>query len=191
MGSRVPTMCSNSARCSKRSNHRSASTRPTEPIELGGQLEDRVGHIAELATPAGVSPPDLGSATGVEDLSSGLAVADDQVAALERIVEVERQLDAASGFTTWGGRWGSDTEGDLDEARSQLAHGDNDATLATLASADDQIDGLSASGALRLAIAGAVVLVLVGVLALMRRRRNPPAPAAISRDQPSVRDPSR
>lgn len=147
-----------------------------ESIELGGQLEDRVNDLDELTTSAGASPPELGAVAGVEDFASGLAAADDQVVALERIVEVDQQFDSASGVTTWVGRWGSDIGSALDEARLQVEQGDNDAALATLESADDQIDGLAASGALRLAVVGVVVLVLLAATLLMRRwRRNVPA----------------
>ena len=140
-----------------------------ESIGVGEELEQRVGDIDDLATTASVSPPELGTLDGVDGFATGLDVADEQLAALERIVEVDDQLDAASGFTTWVGRWGSDIERDLDTARSQVEQGDNDAALATLASAEDQIDGLAANGALRLAIVGLVTIALVGTFVLRRR----------------------
>ena len=133
-----------------------------ESIGVGEELEQRVGDIDDLATTASVSPPELGTLDGVDGFATGLDVADDQLAAMERIIEVDDQLDAASGFTIWVGRWGSDIERDLDTARSQVEQGDNDAALATLASAEDQIDGLAASGALRLAIVGLLTIGLVG-----------------------------
>ncbi len=140
-----------------------------ESIEVGEELEQRVGDVDDLATMASVSPPELGTLDGVDGFATGLDAADEQLAALERIIEVDEQLDAASGFTIWVGSWGSDIERDLDTARVQVEQGDNDAALATLASAEDQIDGLAASGALRLAIVGLLTIALVGTLVLRRR----------------------
>ncbi len=149
-----------------------------ETIEIGRQLQERAGEIDELATTAAVTPPELGTVEGVDDFSSGLAAAEDQIRALQRIVEVDEQLDSATGIMATIGRWGSHIERDLDEARSQIGQGDTDAALATLASAADQIDGLATNGTIRLATAGTLVLLLVGGLAIIRRRRNRPATTA-------------
>ncbi len=148
-----------------------------ESIAIGGQLQERVGDIDDRATTANASPPELGTVDGVDDFASGLGVAADQLAALEQIIDADEQLGATAGIMATIGRWGSEIEGDLDRARAQVEQGDNDAALATLASTQDQIDGLAASGAFRLAITGALAFVVVGALLIMRRRRSPPVPA--------------
>ncbi len=90
---------------------------------------------------------------------------------MERIIEVDDELDAASGLLASIGRWGSDIEGDLDAARSQVEDGDSEAALATLASAESQIDDLAAAGRMRLGIAGALLIAALLLFALVRWRR--------------------
>jgi hypothetical protein len=146
-------------------------------IDVGQRLIDRVSEIDDLEAAARAAPPELADIERVDDFATALAVTDEQIVALERIVEVDRQLDAASGIFTWIGRWGSGVEADLHEARSHVQQGDNDAAVATLATTDDQIGELAASGALRLGIIVGSALVLVGVFVLVRRRRTHAAAA--------------
>jgi len=141
-----------------------------EAIELGDQLDERLSRIDALEETAGATPPELSAIDRVDDFTSGLDAADGQLAALERIVDVEEQLDAASGLTAAVGQWGSGIDGDLDEARAHVERGDPEAALTTLESADDRIDDLAATGALRLAIASAVLLLIVAAAVLIRRR---------------------
>ncbi len=96
---------------------------------------------------------------------------------MAQIVEIEQEIDASSGFLTNVGRWGSDIEGDLDDARVQIERGEIEAALATLASAEDHVDGLATTGALRSAIAVAAVVALILAFALARRRRDRPDPS--------------
>ncbi len=149
---------------------------PTEllaqAIEVGATLEVLADRIDVLADDAEATPPVLGAVSGVDDFASGVEAADAQVLALERIIEVDDQLDAASGFVVAVGRWGSGIESDLDTARSEVEAGNSADALTALESADEQIDELAASGALRLALAGALVLALLFVLLLLRRSRN-------------------
>jgi hypothetical protein len=142
-----------------------------EAIALGGQLEIRLEDVAAVADDAGVNPPGLASIAGVDDFASALAAADVQLAALERIVELDAELDAASGLLATIGRWGSDIEGDLDAARSQVERGDNDAALVTLESAESHIGDLAATGTLRLGIVGAPIIAILASGALVRWRR--------------------
>jgi hypothetical protein len=141
-----------------------------EAIELGRQLEARIGEIDELATAAATTPPEISSLTGVTDFAGGLDAADDLHGALAQIVEIEQELEASSGLLATIGRWGSDIESDLDEARVQVEHGEIDAALATLASAEERVDGLAAAGALRSAITVTAVLALIVAFVLIRRR---------------------
>jgi hypothetical protein len=142
-----------------------------EAIGSGEQLADVVSEIDSLESTAGATPPELSAIVGVEDFASGLDAAEGQLRALELIVEIEERLDAVSGFAATVGRWGSDIEGDVDEARDQVERGDTEAALATLASADERIDDLAAAGMIRLAFAGGVTLALLAALSLIRRGR--------------------
>jgi hypothetical protein len=143
-------------------------------IELGEQLEDRVASVSALASDADATPPRLSAVAGVEDFTTGLAAADAQIRALERIVEVDALLHSASGVMASIGRWGSDAEADLDEARAHVARGDNEAALATLDAAERQVDDLARTGAVRVAIGATVLLALLAALlwfgAVSRRR---------------------
>jgi hypothetical protein len=141
-----------------------------EAIDLGRQLESRQQQIDPLADVAGVTPPELGTVEGVDDFASAIEAVDEQLHALQRIAEVEEQLADASGIVVTIGRWGSGIERSLDEARTEFEAGDNDGAQATLDSAEDQIDDLAASGALRLSIAGAAAVVLLLLVVLLRRR---------------------
>jgi hypothetical protein len=142
-----------------------------ESIALGEELRDRQAVIGRLADDAGTTPPVLTAVAGVDDFASGIEAADAQVGALVRIADVDRQLADASGVLATVGRWGSGIERSLDQARTQFEAGDNAGAQASLDSAEEQIDDLAASGALRLSIAGAVVLALFLVLVLLRHRR--------------------
>jgi hypothetical protein len=142
-----------------------------DAIGLGEQLEERLGEVDVIAEQAGVSPPALSTLETVDDFASGLAATEGQLRAMERIVEVERRLDAATGFVTSVGRWGSDVERSLERARSQVEAGDSDAALATLDGAERDIDDLAPAGRLRLTIAGAVVVAIVVLLMLLGWRR--------------------
>ena len=144
-----------------------------EAIELGRQLEAQLAAIVAMADAARVDPPPVSEIDGVDDFAGGLVAADEQLLALTRIIEVAEQLDAASGWLETIGRWGSDLDGALDEARAQLEAGDTDAALDTLAAAGDQIDGLAAAGAIRLAIVVALLAVMVLALAALARRNRP------------------
>lgn len=141
-----------------------------QTIEFGDQLDERLSRVDALAETAGTTPPGLSTVDGVDDFASGLDAANEQLAALERIVDVEEQLDATSGLTATIGRWGSSIDGDLDEARAHVEQGDNDAVITTLESADERIDDLAATGALRLVVVAAVLLVIVAAAVLIRRR---------------------
>lgn len=142
-------------------------------IALGEQLDDQLRKIAVVAPEAGVSPPELSEIEGVTDFASGIAVTDGQLEAMVRIVELDGELDAASGIFVTIGRWGSDIEGDLDAARSQVERGDSDAALATLDSAGARIDGLTSTGQVRLLIAAVpLVVLLVAVVVAARSRRS-------------------
>ena len=142
-----------------------------EAIALGQRLDGRLRGIAVVAEEAGVNPPELSSVEGVDDFASGIAATDGQLEAIERIIEVDDELDAASGFLATIGRWGSDIEGDLDAARAQVERGDSDAALATLASAESQIGDLDAAGTTRLVFAGALLIALFAVIGFLRWRR--------------------
>ena len=100
---------------------------------------------------------------------------------MARIIEVDDELDAASGFLATIGRWGSDIEADLDAARSQVERGDSDAALATLDSAESQIDDLAAAGRTRLAIAGLLLVVILAIVAIVRWRHRSAATSAAER----------
>jgi hypothetical protein len=160
-------------------------------IGTGVQLEERVASVAVLASDAGATPPRLSAVAGVEDFAAGLAAADAQIRALDRIVEIQNLLDATSGLTVTVGRWGSDIEGDLDEARAHVEQGDNEAALVALASAEDHIDGLAAAGTMRLALGGAVLVALLVALLvavwLRRRRTHGVAAESTNEVQPSAR----
>jgi len=140
-------------------------------IALGEQLDDRLHEIAVVAPEAGVSPPELSEIEGVDDFAGGIAAADGQLGAMVRIAELDDELDASSGFFVTIGRWGSDIEGDLDAARAQVERCDSDAAVAILESAEVRIDDLAAAGRMRLAVAGASLGVLCGVLVIFWRRR--------------------
>jgi hypothetical protein len=142
-----------------------------EAIDAGEQLADVVSEIDSLQSTAGATPPELSAIVGVDDFASGLEAAEGQLQALELIVEIEDRLDSVSGFAATIGRWGSDIEGEVDEARAQVERGDTEAALATLASADERIDDLAAAGMVRLVIAGGVVLALLVTFSLIHRRR--------------------
>ncbi len=141
-----------------------------DAIELGQQLDTRLIEIDELAGAAATTPPEIGSLTGVADFAGGLDAADDLHGALEQIVEIEQELDDSSGVLATVGRWGSDIRSDLDDARAQIERGEIGAALATLASAQDQVDGLATAGAIRSAIAVATAIGLILAFVLVRRR---------------------
>ena len=144
-----------------------------EAVALGGELVARLAEISTAADAAGVDPPPVSDIAGVEDFASGLVAAEGQFTALTRIVEIDEQLAAASGWIERIGRWGSDVDSAIGDARGQLEAGDTEAALDTLADAGDQIDSFALTGALRLGIAGALLLVVALVLiALARRRRS-------------------
>ncbi len=143
-------------------------------IALGEQLDDQLQEIAVVAPEAGVSPPELSDIEGVDDFASGIAATDGQLEAMVRIVELSDELDAASGIFVAIGRWGSDIEGDLDAARSQVEGGDSDAALEILDSAEVRIDDLAASGRVRVLLAGAM-LIVVAMVAFVVIARSPRA----------------
>ena len=144
-------------------------------IALGDELEDRLGDIDALAVRSGVSPPEVSSLAGVEDFASGLDAADDQLRALTGLIDVEEQLDEASGPLAAVGRWGWDPQGDLDTASEQIERGENDAAIATLESTGERIENVETVGALRLAVAvAAIAIILAAVVVIARRRRRPP-----------------
>jgi hypothetical protein len=140
-------------------------------IALGEQLDDRLQEITVVAPEAGVSPPELSEIEGVTDFASGIAATDGQLEAMVRIVELDDELDAASGIFVTIGRWGSDIEGDLDAARSQVERGDSDAALEILNSAEVRIDDLAAAGRVRVLLAGALVIVVIVAIAVITRSR--------------------
>ncbi|HUV18798.1 MAG TPA: transmembrane domain-containing protein, partial [Ilumatobacteraceae bacterium] len=140
-------------------------------IALGEQLDEQLQGITMVAPEAGVSPPELSDIEGVTDFATGIAATDGQLEAMVRIIELDDQLDAASGFFVTIGRWGSDIERDLDAARAQVERADSDAALEILDSAEVRIDDLAAAGRLRLAVAGALLVVAIGVLVIFWRRR--------------------
>jgi hypothetical protein len=142
-----------------------------EAIALGEQLTGQLEEIAVVAPQAGVSPPELSDIEGVADFASGIAATDGQLEAMARIIELDDELDAASGIFVTIGRWGSDIEGDLDAARSEVERGDNGAALAILDSAEVRIDDLAAAGRMRVLIAGALVVVVIVVFVLVARSR--------------------
>jgi hypothetical protein len=146
-----------------------------EAIALGEQLTGQLQEITAVAPQAGVSPPELSDIEGVADFASGIAATDGQLDAMARIIELDDELDAASGIFVTIGRWGSDIEGDLDAARSQVERGDSDAALAILGSAEVRIDDLAGAGRVRVLIAGAlvvvVIVVFVGIVLVTRSRR--------------------
>jgi hypothetical protein len=140
-------------------------------IALGEQLAEQLQEIAAIATEAGVNPPELSDIEGVDDFASGIAATEGQLEAMTRIVELDDELDAASGIFVTIGRSGSDIEGDLDAARSQVERGDSDAALETLASAEVRIDDLAAAGRVRVLLAGALLIVALVVIAVIARSR--------------------
>jgi hypothetical protein len=145
-------------------------------IALGEELDDRLQEIAVVAPAAGVSPPELDDIEGVDDFASGIAATDGQLEAMERIIELDDELDGASGIFVTIGRWGSDIEDDLDAARSQVERGDSDAALAILNSAEVRIDDLASAGRVRALLAGAlfivVIVVIVALVVIARSRRS-------------------
>jgi hypothetical protein len=134
---------------------------------LTGQLQE----IAVVAPQAGVRPPELSDIEGVADFASGIAATDGQLDAMAHIIELDDELDAASGIFVTIGRWGSDIEGDLDAARSQVERGDSDAALAILDSAEVRIDDLAGAGRVRVLLTGALVIVAIVVIVLVARSR--------------------
>jgi hypothetical protein len=142
-----------------------------EALSSGRRLLDRQADIDELADRASASPAPLASIDGVADFASGIDAADLQIEALERIIEVDEALDAQSGVLAAIGRWGSDIERTLESARDEVAVGDSAAAVAALASADEEIDGLVASGALRVMIAACLVVLVAAIALVVRRRR--------------------
>jgi hypothetical protein len=144
-------------------------------IELGRRLEVRLGDVADAATSAGVTPPDVSELDGVDDFAGGLAAADEQLRALDGIVELDDRLGETGGLLETIGRWGSDLDGALDDARSHVEAGDTEAALDTLSAADERVDDLARTGALRLALTSAfVALTLLVLVLLVRRRRASP-----------------
>jgi hypothetical protein len=92
---------------------------------------------------------------------------------MTRIVELDDELDAASGVFVTIGRWGSDIERDLDAARSQVERGDSAAALEILDAAALRIDDLDAAGRVRVLLAGALTIaVLVTIAVIARSRRS-------------------
>ncbi len=143
-----------------------------ESIRLGDQLVDRQQRIVSLADPADVTPPDIGDLDGVEDFATGLEAADTQLLAVERIIELDERRASISGPLASIGRWGSDIDGDIDEARLQLESGNAEAALDTLTAAGVRIDDLTLTGAVRLTLVGALVIALLVVaLVILRRQR--------------------
>ncbi len=158
-----------------------------DSIVVGRRLLETRRELDELAAAAGVSPPEVASLEGVVDFATGLDAAENQLAAVERTIEVDEQLDDASGLLVGIGRWGSDIDGDIDRARSQIEQGNSEAALSTLDSAADRIDDLGTLGALRLAVVAAIVLTLLAVLALyVRRRRRSARRDDRAADQPVI-----
>jgi hypothetical protein len=145
-----------------------------ESIRLGEQLVDRQLRIAELAGPGEVTPPDIAGLDGVGDFATGSEAAATQLLAVERIIELDERLASASGLLVSIGRWGSDIDSDIDEARDHVESGEAEDALDTLAAADGRIDDLALAGTLRLTIAGAVVIALALALFAIRRRRRRP-----------------
>lgn len=147
-----------------------------DQLRLGVQLTDRLATLDERVGAADVRPPEVAVIDGVDDFATALDAADRQLLAVEGIVDAEERLDSTSGLLARIGGWGSDLDGDVDEARSLLETGDTDAALAVLDSVDGRIDDLTLIGARRLAIAALLVgVVIVGMIVVARRRRNGPA----------------
>jgi hypothetical protein len=144
-----------------------------DQIALGEQLIDRRQRIAGRSETAQVTPPEVATLDGVDDFATALDAADAQLLAIEQVIDIEERIDSTSGLLARIGSWGSDIDGDVDRARAQLESGDTAAALDTLDSAEARIDDLDVTGALRLAIAGAVLGLLVIMLVLFRRRRRP------------------
>ena len=144
-----------------------------QSIANGAQVLDRVQRVDGLADAAGVVPPAVADLDDVTDFATAVDAADQQLLAVEGILEVEEQLDSTSGLLARIGAWGTDIERDLDDARTEVDAGDNEAALDTLAAADEQIDDLAATGAIRLAFVAAVVALVLMALVLLRRRRRP------------------
>jgi hypothetical protein len=142
-----------------------------DQIAAGEQLVDRRERLAALAGPAQVTPPEPATLDGVDDFASALDAADAQLRAVEQLIDIEDRIDTTSGILARIGRWGSDIDGQVVEARAQLESGDTDAALDTLAAADAQLDDLDAIGALRLAIAAAALALLITVLVVLGRHR--------------------
>jgi hypothetical protein len=142
-----------------------------EGIALGEQLTGQLQEIAAVAPQAGVTPPELSDIEGIDDFASGIAATDGQLDAMARIIELDDELDAASGIFVTIGRWGSDIEGDLDAARSQVGRGDSDAALAILNSAEVRIDDLAGAGRVRVLLTGALVIVAIMMIVLVTRSR--------------------
>lgn len=144
-------------------------------IALGDQLEEQVQEIAAVAPEAGVNPPELSDIGGVDDFASATAATEGQLEAMARIVELDDELDAASGIFVTIGRWGSDIDGDLDAARSQVERGDSDAALEILTSAEVRIDDLAAAGRVRMLFAGALlvagIVLIIAFVVVARSRR--------------------
>ncbi len=153
-----------------------------EAIALGGQLDEQLQQVAVVAEEAAVTPPELSTIEGVDDFASGIVATDGQLEAMERIIEVDNELDDASGLLATIGRWGSDIEGDLDAARAQVEHGDSDAALGTLDSAESQIDDLAAAGRTRITIVAVLLIAILAILAIGRwRRRSEPSTSSAER----------
>lgn len=154
-----------------------AAVQPLESaVARGVLLNDLLELIAERAPAAGVTPPTIAGVDGVDDFESGIAAADDQLDAIERVVATADRVAAISGTTAAIGRWGTNLDAEVDAARSEIDHGDTEAARDLLDSTDERIDQLDDVGARRLLIAGlaalALVLLVVVMIVLRRRRRS-------------------
>jgi hypothetical protein len=145
-----------------------------DAIDRGERLAELQRRITERAEAANVVPPEVATLAGVIDFTTASQAADVQLSAIERLVEVDARLDDATGLLDTIGRWGSDIEAEIDDARGDIERGDNDEALATLENAAARLDDAGTTGALRLAVAVGLILALIVLLAVTRRRRTSP-----------------
>jgi hypothetical protein len=131
--------------------------------------------LRKLLDEAGLDVPGLDESAFVEDRTGALQLLTDRLAAAQAVVETRRARSAATSFVEGIGLYRSDIDGDIDQLEAELAQGDltevhrlSDAIL-------EEIDDLDELGRQRITRSGlaaaAVLLLLLGTLVWIRRRR--------------------
>jgi hypothetical protein len=108
---------------------------------------------------------------GARSLDEVHAEATATLDAAEALRDADAHLDGGAGLVGTIGLLGSGTSGRLDDAADELTSGDPEASLAASAAVEDDLDGATRNGVLRLA-GLAVLLVLMGVGLRHRNRQH-------------------